>query len=77
MKISRIDAAKAYIFISALMLLFGGGNYVATMMLAGGPGIDQKAAARWVIVWAILAVIGLPCLVLSVIQYRKAKRESR
>jgi hypothetical protein len=74
MNISRIDVTKAYIFLSALMVLFGSGNYVATMMLAGGPGIDQRAAAGWIIVWAILAISGIPCLILSVVQYRKAKR---
>lgn len=77
MTISKTDVAKACIFVSSLMVFFGAGNYVATMMLSVGPGLNHAAAARWVVVWALLALTGIPCLVLSIVYFRKTKHGSR
>ena len=75
MKLDGAEFAKAAIIVSALMLFFGIGNYIATVSLVT-PAME-KDAAPWAALWVILAIVGLICLPISILRFRKLRTSLR
>jgi hypothetical protein len=71
MKVHAAELAKAGIFVSGLMLLFGFGSYLATADLA--TSVTEKQAAPWALLWLAVGGVGLVSLMASIIWLRKSR----